>query len=372
MSPSRVLFLPPPFDADDTLTAILGGPGLPATAPATLADFAVRRDTAGVAVALAEAPGAATEGVLVEAAGPLQARLDFALATFGAVPVAVTVMTGDGPVAAEAFVFRGAVPEGQGAPTGEDRARLIEALFEIMGQYGRRPAGAMPALLHGIGVRALGRARAPQADAPVLLGTPRAPGDIEPVAGDFAYANYFGVEEHRLRHRRFDGTMSKTVARAVFTSGDAVTVLPFDPRTGEVLIIEQFRAGPYVRRDPRPWSLEPIAGRCDRAEPLEETARREAREEADLALGRMERIAGFYPSPGIMSEYITGFVAEADLSQAGGVHGLAEEDEDIRTIVVPLADALAAAAAGEVNNAPLLLTLFWLDRNAERLRAAWS
>ena len=38
------------------------------------------------------------------------------------------------------------------------------------------------------------------------------------------------MEEHRLRHRRFDGAMSEPLDRAVFTSGDAVTVLPFDPR----------------------------------------------------------------------------------------------------------------------------------------------
>ncbi len=40
---------------------------------------------------------------------------------------------------------------------------------------------------------------------------------------------------------------------------------------------------------------------------------------------------------------------------------------------MPLADALAAAAAGEINNAPLLLSLYWLDRNAappERAMAA--
>jgi nudix-type nucleoside diphosphatase (YffH/AdpP family) len=204
-----------------------------------------------------------------------------------------------------------------------------------------------------------------------VLGTPHAPGDVEPVGRDFAYAHYFGVEEHRLRHRRFDGTMSEVIGRGVFTSGDAVTVLPYDPRNDSVLMIEQFRAGPFARRDPRPWSLEPPAGRADRAEPPEETARREAREEAGLEIGRIERIASFYPSPGIISEYITAFVGEADLGRAGGIHGLAEEHEDIRALVVPRADALAACASGEIDTAPLLLSLYWLDRHAGRLRRAW-
>ena len=146
-----------------------------------------------------------------------------------------------------------------------------------------------------------------------VLGSHFGAADVAPITRQFSYARFFGMEEHRLRHRRFDGTMSEKIDRAVFTSGDAITVLPFDPRAGTVLLIEQFRAGPHARRDPRPWSLETVAGRCDESEPPEATARREAREEANLELGRIERIAAFYPSPGIVAEHITAFVAEADL-----------------------------------------------------------
>ena len=115
-----------------------------------------------------------------------------------------------------------------------------------------------------------------------------------------------------------------------------------------------------------------MAGRCDVTEPPEATARREAREEAGLELGRIERIAAFYPSPGIVAEHITSFVAEADLGGAGGLHGLAEEHEDIRALVVPLEAALAAVETGEINTSPLMVSLLWLARHAERLRAAWS
>jgi nudix-type nucleoside diphosphatase (YffH/AdpP family) len=367
----RDLFLPPPFDAPDTLAPILGDAALPPTRPATLAGHGLRRDPDSVPVALAAAAGERVDGLLLAVDTAAGARLDFAMAALGAAPVPVAPEVAGRTAPAETYVFTAAAPEGQGAPTGEERARLAEALIEIMGHHGRRPPAEMPALVHGIAIRALGRARGPATRAPVVLGTPCAPGDVEPLERDFAYAKYFGVEEHRLRHRRFDGTMSEVLARGVFTSGDAVTVLPFDPRNGTVLMIEQFRTGPFSRRDPRPWSLEPPAGRVDRAEPPEETARREAREEAGVEIGRIERIATFYPSPGIMSEYITAFVGEADLGGAGGVFGLPEEHEDIRALVVPLADALAACASGEINTAPLLLSLFWLDRNAERLRRAW-
>ena len=211
------------------------------------------------------------------------------------------------------------MPRPRAAPGGsaEAPARLAETLDEVMGHYGRRAAAEMPALLHGIGIRALGRSRGPGRRPPRALGTALGAADVEAVERRQAYARFFGIEEHLLRHRRFDGGRSEPLERAVFTSGDAVVVLPWDPRRDAVLLIEQFRAGPFARRDPRPWRLETVAGRCDRNEPTEATARREAREEAGIELGRIERIAEFYPSPAIMSEFITAFVGEADLRRGG-------------------------------------------------------
>ena len=369
------LFLPPPFDEAETLARILGGADLPGMRPATLADHALRSDENGLRVGLVPESGGSVGGKLIPASAGARARLDFAMATLGAARAPVVVAAAEGPVVAEAYRFE--PDQAPDAPwvsdaVGEHRGRLGETLEEVMGHFGRLDPAEMRTLLHGIGIRALGRSRAPAARLPVRLGLGLGVADVEPVERDFAYARYFGVEEHRLRHRRFDGAMSDVLGRAVFTSGDAVTVLPFDPHAGTVLLIEQFRAGPYARRDPRPWCLETVAGRCDRSEPPEQTARREAREEAGLELGRLERIASYYPSPGIMSEYITAFVGEADLSRAGGTHGLVEEHEDIRSLVVPLAAALEATASGEVNNSPLLLSLFWLDRHAARLREAWT
>ena len=364
------IFLHPPFDAPAVLATIVGG-APEGGAEATLDGHALRTDEHGLRVGLVEADGRVAGRLLRLEARDL-ARLDFAMAAIGAEPVAVKVRSGDAGHPATAYRFAEGTAMDR-APAGpEDPARLVEALDEVMGHYGLRPAGEMPALLHGIGVRALGRSRGRDRQSPVRLGTRLAADDVELLERRQAYARYFAVEEHLLRHRRFDGGVSDPLERAVFTSGDAVVVLPYDPGRDAVLLIEQFRAGPWARRDPRPWRLETVAGRCDRDEPPEATARREAREEAGLELGRLERIAAFYPSPAIMSEFITAFVGEADLGAAGGVFGLPEEHEDIRAQVAPLDAALAAVESGEIDTAPLMLALLWLRSNAARLRAEWA
>ncbi len=51
---------------------------------------------------------------------------------------------------------------------------------------------------------------------------------------------------------------------------------------------------------------------------------------------------------------------------------MADEHEDIRAFAVPLDEALAGVARGEIDNAPAILSLFWLAQNRARLRAAWA
>jgi ADP-ribose pyrophosphatase len=193
--------------------------------------------------------------------------------------------------------------------------------------------------------------------------------DVEVIRKRHPYAEYFALEDHDLRFRRFDGTMSAPVRRAGFIGGDAVSVLPYDPALDAVLVVEQFRAGPFLRGDPRPWTLEPIAGRIDPGESVEQALRREAVEEAGLDLGRLHHVADYYPTPGAVSEFLFSYVAEAQLSGRGGeIGGVDHEDEDIRAHVLPFDRLMTLIASGEAGTGPLVLTAFWLAANRERLR----
>ena len=134
-------------------------------------------------------------------------------------------------------------------------------------------------------------------------------------------------------------------------------------------MIDQFRAGPYLRGDPQPWQIEVIAGRIDPGETPEQAARREAVEEAGLVLTDLLSVASYYPTPGCSAEFLYSFVALTDLPDtAAGVFGVEGEAEDIRGHLISFDRLMALVASGEISNAPTVLTAFWLAQKRERLR----
>lgn len=290
----------------------------------------------------------------------------------------ITVDTASGPVDAVYFRATGKVGELE-TPWDydvwwrEDRAVAHEAARELMAHRGIIPPEDIETIWTGIMLRARMRVRA-AAETPVTgrIRSAYGPEDVDSVAVMRPYTLYFAIEDHHLRHRRFDGTMSDVIQRAVITSGDAVTVVPFDPRRERVMLIEQFRTPLYARGDANPWIIEAIAGRIDIDGTAEGAARREAEEEGGVALGRLEIASSYYPTPGFAAEHLTSFVGEADLSDAGGTFGLAHEAEDIRAFTLPLDEALEGVASGEINAGPAVLTLLWLQIHRERLCSLWT
>lgn len=271
----------------------------------------------------------------------------------------------------------GAAP-GSPGPDGDetqppDPVLAAAVAAELLGQDPALSQATLRARLPGIAWRADSRRRALTLPPRGRRGDP-APG---PSGGDGVrferratpYLDHFAVEELRLRHRLHRGGWSGTLDRAVFLSGDAVVVLPWDPRRDRVLLVDQFRTGPAARGDPQPWLLEPVAGRIDPGDTAHETALREADEEAGLTLSRLVPVPGSYPSPGSVAEYIYAYIGIADLPDgAGGIGGLASEAEDIRSHLLDRARLTEMALDGQIVNGPLLILALWLDRMADRLR----
>jgi ADP-ribose pyrophosphatase len=61
-----------------------------------------------------------------------------------------------------------------------------------------------------------------------------------------------------------------------------------------------------------------------------------------------------------------------DASQSSGIHGLAEEAEDIRVVVLSTDAAMAHLYAGKIRAAAPIIALQWLLLNREQLRRRWG
>lgn len=337
--------------------------------PTLLSDYTVLAVEEGPFPMLVARSGAAAQGLLVTGLTEEDiARLDFYEGGFDYDLVDVTLGEGQ---AAQVYVCAPTrwTPKGPWnfeawrAASGALSCCAAEEVMEHRGTYDR---DAVAAMFPQIRARAWSKVLGSQTHAGQDVFT----GRIEIQRKVRTYTGYFGVDEVDLRHERFDGTLSPLVERSYFISGDAALVLPYDPVRDCVLVVEQMRMGPLGRSDTEVWQLEPIAGRVDPGERPEQTAIREAQEEAELTLERLEVVANGYSSPGDSTGYYHIFVGLTDLPDGTDrVSGLESEAENIRSKVISFSDFIAMAERQALANTPLTLLAYWLSHHRSRLRS---
>lgn len=197
------------------------------------------------------------------------------------------------------------------------------------------------------------------------------PENIEILERKTVYQGYFRINRYRLKHELFAGGMSAPITREVFERGHAVGVLLYDPKRDEVVLIEQFRIGAYVA-GMEPWLIEIVAGIIEEGETPEDVARREALEEAGLIVTELMPICRYIGSPGGASESVRIFLGRVDAIDAGGIHGLNSEDEDIRVQAMPWREAKQLLDDGKITNALGIVALQWLALHHDEVRHRWS
>ncbi|TOL11701.1 ADP-ribose diphosphatase [Vibrio parahaemolyticus] len=194
--------------------------------------------------------------------------------------------------------------------------------------------------------------------------------DVEIISKESVFEGFFKMVKYRFKHKLFAGGWSDVVEREMFERGHAAAMLPYDPKTDQVVIIEQIRIGALEHE--YPWQLEIVAGMIDRDESAEEVIRREAEEEAGITVGRVASVTSYYPSSGGCSEKLDVFVGEVDASKAHGIHGLDYEDEDIRVHVLSREQAYQWVKDGIFENGASIIALQWLQLNHQELRSQWG
>jgi len=193
---------------------------------------------------------------------------------------------------------------------------------------------------------------------------------VEVIDKRTVFEGHYRIERYHLRHTLHAGGMSETLSRELFERGQVAAVLPVDPVRDEVILIEQFRIGPYaVGWDP--WLLEGVAGIIEDEESPEDVARRETLEEAGCEIIDLVPVMRYISSPGACSETVALYCGRVDTSAAGGVHGLADEGEDIKVMVYPVAKAIGLLDSGRIVNAKTIIALQWLALNYTDLKRRW-
>lgn len=149
----------------------------------------------------------------------------------------------------------------------------------------------------------------------------------------------------RLSVTSADGRMH---TREVVTHPGAVVVVPVLD-DGRVVMLRQYRAAVGKSLLEFPAGTRDVPG-----ESPEDCAARELEEEAGYRADRLAPLCRLYPSPGILSEQITAYVATGLKPTPAGPTA----DEMIETIeITTLEEAVAKAARGEIEDGKTIVAL---------------
>lgn len=185
---------------------------------------------------------------------------------------------------------------------------------------------------------------------------------VEVIDKETPFKGYFQINRYTLRHEQFGGGMGPEITREIFERGHAASVVPYDPIRDQIVMIEQFRPGAYAAGSSNPWMIEVVAGIIEAGETAEDVCRREVVEEAGIEIRSLHHLATHYMTPGGSTESMAMHVGSCDSEGVGGIHGLADEGEDIRVFVLPRKEALDLVHRNEIQNAMTALNLLLFEQ----------
>jgi nudix-type nucleoside diphosphatase (YffH/AdpP family) len=173
--------------------------------------------------------------------------------------------------------------------------------------------------------------------------------------------NHYILRKADFEYRHSDG-LWQAQSRESYDVGDGAAVLPIDRKADTVLLIRQFR-WPVFETGYRQLLIEAIAGKLDGDTP-ENCVLSEAMEEAGVVIHDPKQVFHTFMSPGAVKERVFMFIADYDAAiprhETGGIRA---EGEDIETLEIPLEQAMAMIASGEIADAKTVMLLQYAALN---------
>jgi len=194
---------------------------------------------------------------------------------------------------------------------------------------------------------------------------------VEVIARKPCFNGFLRLVSYRLRHSLFAGGWSPVIERERIEYLNAAAAILYDAGHDQVVMVEQFRIG-ALEKGRGAWTLEPVGGIMKPGEDASEVVRREAMEEAGCEILDLKPIGAYHVSPGTSADRVRLFCGRVDAGRAGGIHGLSEEGEDTRVVVIDAEQAIGQLYSGSIDTSSAIIATQWLAINRDRLRVEWS
>ena len=147
-----------------------------------------------------------------------------------------------------------------------------------------------------------------------------------------------------LREDTVELAGGRRAEREVVEHAQVVAIVPLDD-DGNVVLVRQYRLPAQEAL------LEAPAGGVDPGESVEAAAQRELQEETGYRAERLERLAGFFVSPGFCTEFVHVFLATG-LSES---RIDADADEEIEVQRVSMSEAVRLVELGAIKDAKSII-----------------
>jgi ADP-ribose pyrophosphatase len=169
------------------------------------------------------------------------------------------------------------------------------------------------------------------------------------------------IYDGRLVKLRLDRVVlqgGRETTREVVEHPDCVAIIALDAEDN-VILVRQFRHA--VEKE----LLEIPAGVIEPGEEPLKSALRELAEESGYIAGRIERLGGFYSSPGYSTEFLHLFLA----TELKPGPSQAQEDEILEVVPIPLEQVHRLIESGEIRDAKSIAGLLDLSLHREKSEA---
>lgn len=179
--------------------------------------------------------------------------------------------------------------------------------------------------------------------------------------------NWYTLRKVTFDYQRKNGVW-ETQSREAYDRGNGAAILLHNPATDTVVLTRQFRLPTFVNGNPSGMLIEACAGLLDDEQP-DVAIIRETEEETGYRLTAVQKVLEAYMSPGSVTErlffYLAEYSAATERRAGGGI-----EEEEIEVLELPLSQALAMLATGEIQDGKTIMLLQYL--RLQQLTAANS